>query len=74
MSRNEKKLNLQLYQNVIRWHETQLIERAHFPDRHFWHEGYDKALASTLVPQIEQENVGIEDSLAGVQNGSGWSH
>jgi hypothetical protein len=42
-----KKLNLQTYQNVIRQPETQLIEITCFPDRHFWHGDYDKAVCST---------------------------
>ena len=46
-----KKLNLQRYPDVTWRPEGQLIEITHFPDRHFWHRGYDKA--NTLFARRE---------------------
>ena len=41
--RNEK-LVIQLFQYVVRLREAQTIEVTRFPDRHFWQQGYDKAM------------------------------
>jgi hypothetical protein len=43
-----KKLNLPIYQSVIRHTRLQHIEISCFPDRHFWHRGYDKAIQRAL--------------------------
>ncbi len=41
--RDNEKLDLQLYQHVIVLQTSQRVEITRFPDRHFWHGGYDKA-------------------------------
>jgi hypothetical protein len=38
-----KKLNRELYQNVVVSCVLQRVEITRYPDRHFWHRGYDKA-------------------------------
>ncbi len=42
-ARRNEKLNLQLNQRVTVPYTMQRIEFTCFPDRHFWHGGYDKA-------------------------------
>ena len=41
-----KKLNLNYIMTLSGGAMAQLIEITHFPDRHFWHRGYDKAFCA----------------------------